>query len=193
MLGLALSPLQRQSLRAAAFDSHPVLWIDTMNQLLESISTRRIDRLLLDPVWMDEPVWWPAVLQALAMTEIPWSMLLATSTNCQIWDLESQPHELSPKPWPFCLTVASDGQCRHQNGRVLLSPQQRAVLEIMAMNPNQIMSLEHLNQARAIRGDPPMSGASLRVQLHGIRKLVGSEHVQTIRRLGYRWRNCSGE
>ena len=163
-----------------------------MNQLLESISTHRIDRLILDPVWMEEPIWWTPVLQALAMAKIPWSMLLPTLNDLKIWDLGSEPRPLLPPPWPLCVTVGEDGQLWHAGDPVRLTPQQRALLEVIAVDGDQKISLESVNRARALRGEAAMSGQSFRVQLHGIRKALGAEHLINIRRLGYRWLNCGG-
>ena len=190
MIGLALSPVQRQTTAGRLLGSQSVVWIETINQLLESISTRRIDRLILDPVWMQEPVWWPAILQALAVTKTPWSMLLPVLNDIQVWDVTAEPHPVTPGPWPLCIALGDDGQAWHRNQPVHLSPQMRELVEAIASDQNQMTSLESVNRLRWERGEEPMSGGSLRVHLHSLRRLLGAEHLVTVRRLGYRWVNC---
>jgi len=191
MVGLALSPVQRQSTSARVFAHQSVLWIETINQLLESISTRRIDHLILDPVWMEEPVWWPAILQALALTKIPWSMFLPLFNDVQIWDVAAEPRPMAQDPWPLCVCFSQGGQAWHGDQEIHLSPQLKELLEVMAAEPNQLISLEGINRRRLERGEEIMSGVSLRVHLHTLRHLIGPEHLVTVRRLGYRWVNCS--
>ncbi len=191
MVGLALSPVQRQNAPARVFAHQSVLWIETINQLLESISTRRIDHLILDPVWMEEPVWWPAILQALALTKIPWSMFLPLLNDVQIWDVAAEPRPMAQDPWPLCVCLGQGGQSWHGDQEIHLSPQLKELLEVMAAEPNQLISLDGINRRRLERGEEIMSGVSLRVHLHTLRNLIGPEHLVTVRRLGYRWVNCS--
>ncbi len=190
MVGLALSPVQKATTPARVFSQQSVLWIDTINQLLESISTRRIDHLILDPVWMEEPVWWPAILQALALTKTPWSMLLPLLNDVQIWDVAAEPHPMGVEPWPLCVVLEESGEVWHHDQTMHLSPQLKELLEVMASEPNGLISLASVNRLRQTRGEEPMSGVSLRVHLHALRHLIGPEHVVTVRRLGYRWVNC---
>ncbi len=190
MIGVALSPQYPKQSVIEALGARKILWIDTVNQLLESISVHRIDRLLLDPVWMEESIWWTPVLQALAISGVSWSVLVDTANALQVWDLSPDPKSLSPAVWPLCVRVGAAGQLWHQGRPIQVTSRQRALLAVIAVDAEQTISAESVNRILTLCGAAPISGQALRVQLHQIRKVLGPGHLVTVRRRGYRWVNC---
>jgi len=190
MLGLALSPENRQMATTRLFRSQAVVWIDTINQLLEFIGTQQIDHLILDPQWVEGLVWWPAILQVLALTKTPWSILLPLFNEVQVWDLTQEPHPVTPGAWPLCVVFDDNGLGWHGDQVLHCGPKMRELVEVMADDQNHRITLESINRLRHDRGEPPISKGALRVYLHSLRRLVGDKHLATIRRGGYRWVNC---
>ena len=190
MTGLALSPENRQLATKRLIGSQAFVWIDTINQLLEYLGGQQIDHLILDPQWIEGTVWWPAILQALALTKISWSILLPLFNDVQVWDLSQAPHPMTPGPWPLCVVFDDNGLGQHGDQVLHFSPKMRELVEAIAGDPHHRVTLESINRVRHDRGEPPMSKGALRVYLHTLRRLVGSDHLASIRPGGYRWVNC---
>ena len=84
------------------------------------------------------------------------------------------------------LEVISDGQIVELGGA-----KQRALLAVLLLNANEVVSLDRLIDALWENDPPENAQNALQVHVFGLRKLIGRERLETVRGAGYRLRDSA--
>lgn len=72
-----------------------------------------------------------------------------------------------------------------QNGKeVVLSPKELALLELLLLNKNRVLSKESI-ESKIYSWDEDVSSNAVEVHVHHLRKKLGKEIVKTINKIGY--------
>lgn len=89
--------------------------------------------------------------------------------------------EIKYKDLRFC---PQSKKLMQNNQEITLSPKELALLELMLMNKNRILSKETIEN-KLYSWDDEVSSNSVEVHVHHIRKKLGKEIIKTVNKIGY--------
>lgn len=164
----------------------------TINQLLTALAQGVFDRVMVDPDWV-EPGWWQGIFRAAQSAGCPLWFISESLEGMQSWRLDPHTDNLSQMVSQSCCWISGKDSRHilHRGEEISLGSRTIAVLKILSSaTPGYLWKLEEINRHLKRHNLAVLSLEALTVHVHTLRKQLGPQHIQTERKLGYRWQPC---
>ncbi|MCY0908809.1 MAG: hypothetical protein OWR62_10515 [Sulfobacillus thermotolerans] len=174
--------------------SCPVRWKElvSVNQIFDALRDGVVDALALELKWFDDVAWLSAILAHSWTTSI--NLFLLVEYEQRRWVPLGNPSSSSLFCTPEsvgCIVLDAKRRKVWHHGMELALPWRAAeLLALLGQRPGIPATLDNINQMSLEIGWPLWTEATTKAAVYQIRRALGEEHVETIRRHGYLFVPC---
>lgn len=168
--------------------------LQTINQAVEALGQKRVEFLALDIAWFEDPKWIGALCTMAQIGEIPVTLLTNVGKPTMFLitpgNLERIAEFFPPRP-KVCVEIdVNRHEVRHLGHIVQMPERAQHLLSILVYSGAGRLTLDQVNQEASRRSIAPWTYGSFKTTVFLLRKIFGSHHFQTERRIGYWFQSC---